>query len=233
MAQAKGGDPLGKYNTILFDLDGTLLDTLADLSDAVNHVLVSRGCPVRREAEIRSFIGNGIRKLMERALPTAWTPPDFEDALAAFRTYYMAHCTVKTRPYDGIPGLLGELKAGGFRLAVVSNKNDAAVKALTEHFFPGLIDASIGQREGVPGKPAPDMVEIALARLGAAREQAVYVGDSEVDSATAANGGLALILVTWGFGDQEALPRLAQGQLAKNVGALRALLLENQSLELP
>ena len=218
---------MGKYNTILFDLDGTLLDTLADLSDAVNHVLISRGCPVRREEEIRSFIGNGIGKLMERALPEALATPDFEEALAAFKTYYMAHCTAKTRPYDGIPDLLGELKAVGFRLAVVSNKNDAAVKILTEHFFPGLIDASIGQREEVPAKPAPDMVEIALSQLGVNREQTVYVGDSEVDSATAANAGLPLILVTWGFGDQPELLRLAQGQLAKDVGALRALLLKN------
>ena len=211
---------MGQYNTVIFDLDGTLLDTLTDLTDSVNDVLSAYGYPSRSRAEIRSFIGNGIRKLMQRAAPEQISDSVFAELFTAFQTYYTAHCAVKTRPYDGIPELLRQLKAAGFRLAVVSNKNDAAVKTLTEQFFPGLIDVSIGQREGVPIKPAPDMVEIALTQIGAARGQAIYVGDSEVDSATAANAGLSVILVAWGFGDQEKLSRLAPKGLAKDAEVL-------------
>ena len=216
----EGGDFLGQYNTVIFDLDGTLLDTIADLTDSVNYVLSAYGFPSRSRAEIRSFIGNGVRKLMQRAVPEQIGDSVFAELFATFKTYYMAHCAVKTRPYDGIPELLRELKAAGFRLAVVSNKHDAAVKALTEQFFPGLIDVSIGQREGVPLKPAPDMVEIALTQIGAARRQAIYVGDSEVDSATAVAAGLPLILVAWGFGDQDKLSRLAPKGLAKDAETL-------------
>ncbi len=211
---------MSQYNTVIFDLDGTLLDTLMDLTDSVNCVLSAWGYPQRSTAEIRSFIGNGVRKLMRRAVAEPVPDSVFAELFAAFQTYYTAHCTVKTRPYDGIPELLRELKAAGFRLAVVSNKNDVAVKNLTEYFFPGLFDVSIGQREGVSLKPAPDMVEIALTQLGADRRQAIYVGDSGVDHATAANAGLPLILVAWGFGDQRELSPLAPGRLTKDAETL-------------
>ncbi|HMM07032.1 MAG TPA: HAD-IA family hydrolase [Clostridiales bacterium] len=216
---------MSQYDTVIFDLDGTLLDTLEDLADSVNHVLFLYGYPLRSMAEIRSFVGNGVRKLMRRAVADPVPDSVFAELFAAFQWYYNAHCAVKTKPYEGIPELLRELKAAGFRLAVVSNKNDAAVKNLIEHFFPGLFDVSIGQREGVPLKPAPDMVEIALTHLGAARRQAIYVGDSEVDSATAANAGLRLILVAWGFGGQKELSLLTPGRLAKDAETLAALIL--------
>lgn len=224
-SKKEGGDFLSQYNTVIFDLDGTLLDTLTDLTDSVNHVLSVYGYPARSREEIRSFIGNGVRKLMRRAVAEPVPDSVFAELFAAFQRYYTAHCAVKTRPYDGIPKLLRELKNAGFRLAVVSNKNDVAVKALTEHFFPGLLDVSIGQREGVPVKPAPDMVEIALTQLGTGPRQAIYVGDSHVDRATAATAGLRLILVAWGFGDQEKLSPLVPGGLAKDAETLAALIL--------
>lgn len=219
-----------QYDTVIFDLDGTLLDTLADLRDSVNHALSVYGYPVRSREEIRSFIGDGVRKLMQRAVAEPISDKVFTELFTAFQRYYSAHSAVKTVPFDGIAQLLDKLKAAGLRLAVVSNKTDAAVGDLTEHFFPGLFDISIGQRAKIPLKPAPDMVEIALTRLGVSRERAIYVGDSEVDSATAANAGLACIIVTWGFGDQRKLPLLAPGRLAPDTETLGAFLMaENGS----
>lgn len=194
-----------KYTTVVFDLDGTLLNTLEDLMDAVNYGLAQYGYPIRTLAEIRTFVGNGVRKLIERALPNEAANPHLNEVLAAFREYYSIHCEDKTRAYDGVLELLEQLKNAGFRLAIVSNKLDSAVKTLNESYFGGYVQAAIGEKEGIRRKPAPDMVENALAMLCSSKSEAVYVGDSEVDIQTAANAGLDCISVSWGFRDADFL----------------------------
>ena len=176
-----------KYKAILFDMDGTLLNTLADMVSAVNHILSVHGWPLRTTEEVRAFVGNGARRLMERALPPTVTGEDFEAVLTEYRDWYQAHNCVDTEPYAGIPAVLAALDAAGIKTAVVSNKPDATTKTLAARFFPGL--PAFGQRDDVPPKPAPDLVFRALDTLGVAAADAVYVGDSEVDVATARNAG--------------------------------------------
>jgi len=194
-----------KYTTVIFDLDGTLLNTLEDLMDAVNYALEQFGYPQRTLEEIRTFVGNGVRKLMERSLPDGAQNVYFEEALAAFRAYYTEHCEDKTQAYDGVIELMERLKAEGCRLAIVSNKLDRAVKALNQSYFKGMVQAALGDQEGIRRKPAPDMVENALAELNSSKSEAVYVGDSDVDIQTAANSGLPCISVSWGFRDAQFL----------------------------
>lgn len=194
-----------KYTAVVFDLDGTLLDTLEDLMDAVNDALRKYGYPVRTLAEIRNFVGNGVRKLMERSLPDGTQNPEFEEILAAFRAYYTAHCEDKTHAYDGVLTMMQQLTEAGCRLAIVSNKLDGAVKELNQSYFSSYVQTAIGEKEGVRRKPAPDMVENALASLHCRKEEAVYVGDSEVDIQTASNAGLDCISVSWGFRDADFL----------------------------
>lgn len=198
------------YKTYIFDLDGTLLDTLQDLADSVNHALRQYGMPEHSLDDIRRFVGNGVRLLMERAVPEGAQHPLFEEAFASFRQYYMQHSLDTTRPYDGIVETIRELKLRGCRLAVVSNKMMAATQELVAHFFPD-IEVAIGEHEaaGIRKKPAPDTVDEALRQLGVTREGAVYVGDSDVDLLTARNSGLPCISVLWGFRDREFL--LAHG----------------------
>ena len=198
------------YKTFIFDLDGTLLDTLQDLADSVNHALRQYGMPEHSLDDIRRFVGNGVRLLMERAVPEGAQHPLFEEAFATFRQYYMQHSLDTTRPYDGIVETIRELKLRGCRLAVVSNKMMAATQELVAHFFPD-IEVAIGEHEaaGIRKKPAPDTVDEALRQLGVTREGAVYVGDSDVDLLTARNSGLPCISVLWGFRDREFL--LAHG----------------------
>ena len=186
---------------ILFDLDGTLLDTLADLAGSVNHVLASFGYPQRTVEEVRQFVGNGAARLIAQAVPEGANPAP---VLAAFQPYYSAHCQIKTKPYEGIPELLAALRRAGVRTAVVSNKPDETTRTLAARFFPEL-DGAMGQREGIASKPAPDMVRAALDQLHAAPEETLYVGDSEVDVATARNAGLDMIGVAWGFRGRAAL----------------------------
>ena len=195
------------YNTFIFDLDGTLLDTLGDLAAAVNYALRTHGLPEHSIDDVRRFVGNGVRKLMERAVPDGAGNPLFEDTFATFRQYYMAHSLDTTRPYEGIPEALAALKAQGCRLAVVSNKMMAATQALCSHFFPDTIEVAIGEHEaaGIRKKPAPDTVVAALKALGVGKEHAVYVGDSDVDILTAANAGIPCISVLWGFRDKTFL----------------------------
>lgn len=194
-----------KYNTVIFDMDGTLLDTLEDLKDAVNHALRTLGMPERTVAEVRSFVGNGVRRLLELAVPRGDKNPKFEEAFRLFREYYAVHCNDKTKAYDEVVALLRELKEEGYALAIVSNKLDSAVKELNEIYFDGIVRTAIGEREGVAKKPAPDTVFAALEELGMPAETAVYVGDSEVDIMTAKNAGIPCISVLWGFRDQEFL----------------------------
>ncbi len=198
------------YNTFIFDLDGTLLNTLDDLAASVNYALRTHGMPERTLDEVRSFVGNGVRLLMERAIPDGTDNPRFEETFATFRQYYMDHSLDKTRPYEGIPEMIHALKQRGCRLAVVSNKFYAATQELIRHFFPE-ITVAIGEHEseGIRKKPAPDTVFEALRQLGVGKENAVYVGDSDVDLQTAHNSGLPCISVLWGFRDRDFL--LAHG----------------------
>lgn len=198
------------YNTFIFDLDGTLLNTLDDLAASVNYALRTHGMPERTLDEVRSFVGNGVRLLMERAIPEGSANPRFEETFATFRAYYMEHSLDTTRPYDGIPEMIHTLKQRGCRLAVVSNKFYAATQELIRHFFPE-ITVAIGEHEaeGIRKKPAPDTVFEALRQLEVGKEKAVYVGDSDVDLQTACNSGLPCISVLWGFRDHDFL--LAHG----------------------
>lgn len=197
------------YDVYVFDLDGTLLDTLGDLTASVNHALRWAGMPERTIEEIRWFVGNGVKKLMERAIPDGLNNPRFDEVYQEFRDHYLHHGLDTTVPYPGIMELLQALKDEGKQIAVVSNKFYKATEELCQHFFGGLVDVAIGEREGIRKKPAPDTVEEALRQLKADRTQAVYVGDSDVDIQTARNSGLPCISVLWGFRDQDFL--LAHG----------------------
>lgn len=188
-----------KFKAVIFDLDGTLTDTLEDLSLSVNYALRSLGFPQRTQEEIRHFVGNGVRKLIERAVPIGTEPAVTEQCFEAFRTHYIIHCQDHTKLYPGIASLLTTLHTKGYRMAIVSNKMQAGVTELSQTFFRGVIDVAIGEQPGIPHKPAPDMVEAALRQLGVTAGEAVYVGDSDVDIATAQNAGLPCISVLWGF----------------------------------
>ena len=198
------------YQTYIFDLDGTLLDTLQDLAASVNYALRRHHLPEHSLDDVRSFVGNGVRLLMERAVPDGADHPQFEAVFADFRHHYMQHSLDTTRPYDGIPQLLAALKARGCRMAVVSNKMMAATQDLVRHFFPE-IEVAIGEHEaaGIRKKPAPNTVFAALRHLGVDASGAVYVGDSDVDLDTARASGLPCISVLWGFRDRDFL--LAHG----------------------
>ncbi len=198
---------MNSFDTYIFDLDGTLLDTLGDLAASVNHALRTHGLPEHSIDDVRRFVGNGVRKLMERAVPDGAGNPLFDETFATFRQYYMAHSLDTTRPYEGIPETLEALKARGCHLAVVSNKMMAATQELCRHFFPDTIEVAIGEDEaaGIRRKPAPDTVFAALKALGVGKENAVYVGDSDVDIQTARNAGIPCISVLWGFRDRDFL----------------------------
>lgn len=200
-----------QYDTYIFDLDGTLLNTLDDLASAVNFALRSYGMPEHTRDDIRRFVGNGVRLLMIRAVPAGEQNPQFEEVFNTFRQYYMQHSLDTTRPYDGIQEVLLTLRQRGCRLAVVSNKFDAATKELCKYFFPHSIEVAVGEHEaeGIRKKPAPDTVIEALSQLGVSADNAVYVGDSDVDLQTARNAGLPCISVLWGFRDKDFL--LAHG----------------------
>ena len=196
-----------QYSTYIFDLDGTLLDTIQDLATSVNYALRQCCMPERTLDEVRRFVGNGVRLLMIRAVPDGEDNPRFQEAFDIFRSHYLEHSLDTTAPYPGIIDMLERLKANGKRMAVVSNKFDTATKELIRHFFGNLIEVAIGENEaaGVRKKPAPDTVNEALHQLGVGKEDAVYVGDSDVDIQTARNSGLPCISVLWGFRDREFL----------------------------
>ena len=213
-----------RYTTVLFDLDGTLLDTLDDLTDAVNRTLSRCGLPQRDRREVRSFLGNGARYLMEHAAPGV-AGERFEQLLRDYKADYDANCRVKTAPYPGIDALLRALRAAGCRTGIISNKPDSAVQPQYEAFFADTMDTAVGEREGIRRKPAPDTVLAAMERLGAAAEQTLYVGDSEVDIRTAQNAGVDCASVTWGFRDPEELKRSGAQMLFDTAEALQAYLL--------
>ena len=182
---------------ILFDLDGTLLDTMADLTDAVNYALGVHGYPSRTMDEVRSFVGNGAARLLALAVPEG---EDYQPALATYQAYYRTHCQIKTGPYPGVVEALAQLSKH-YPIAIVSNKPDAATKTLCADYFPGVL--ARGEAADCPRKPAPDMLFQAMKTLGV--DKAIYVGDSEVDVITAGNAGMPCISVTWGFRDREEL----------------------------
>ena len=194
-----------KYKTYIFDLDGTLLSTLADLAASTNYALRTHHMHERSLDEVRRFVGNGVKKLMERAIPDGLNNPLFEETFATFRQHYMQHNLDTTQPYPGIMQLLEQLKAEGKNIAVVSNKFYAATRELCRHFFGDLVPVAIGEREDIRKKPAPDTVIEALRELGVDKEGAVYIGDSDVDIMTAKNSGMPCVSVLWGFRDKEFL----------------------------
>ena len=194
-----------KYNTYIFDLDGTLLSTLGDLAASCNYALRSCGMPERSLDEVRQFVGNGVKMLMIRAVPGGEENADFEKAYATFRENYMHHNLDTTAPYPGIMDMLKRLSEGGAKLAVVSNKFYAATQELVAHFFGDYVKVAIGEREQIRKKPAPDTVIEALRQLGADANSAVYIGDSDVDIDTARAAGMPCISVLWGFRDKDFL----------------------------
>ena len=185
---------------ILFDLDGTLLDTLEDLLDATNYALATHGYPARTLAELRSFVGNGAYNQMRLSVPEGTAPEMIQAVLDTYKPYYTNHCQIKTAPYAGIPAVLASL-GEKYPLAIVSNKPDGAVKELCARYFPGIY--ALGERSDCPRKPAADMLKKAMEAIGA--ERCIYVGDSEVDVQTAKNAGVPCLCVTWGFRDREVL----------------------------
>lgn len=194
-----------KYKLVIFDMDGTILNTLEDLTDCINYALRINNYPLHPIENVRRFVGNGIRKLVERAVPEN-TPPAYVDKVFLdFKNYYQEHCAVKTRPYNGIVELITKLKNMGYLTAVVSNKADSAVQVLCRQYFDGCFDYAVGDREGFQKKPAPDSVYEILHKLGIDKNESVYIGDSDVDIATAKNAGIDFIIVTWGFRDRSFL----------------------------
>lgn len=196
-----------KKNIIIFDLDGTLLNTLNDLADSTNITLEHFNYPIRTVEEVRNFVGNGVAKLIERAIPEGRNNTDFEKCLEYFKKVYSKNMYNKTAPYDGIIEMLEKLHIKGYKTAVVSNKFDAAVKELCSRYFPGLIDLAAGENEemGIKKKPAPDTVLKVLNDFNSNKSGAIYVGDSEVDIMTAQNAGIPCISVSWGFKDKQFL----------------------------
>ena len=193
------------YRLAVFDMDGTILNTIDDLTDATNHALEACGYKAHTVDEVRFFVGNGIAKLIERATPAGTSEEEREKVRAAFMDYYSVHSADRTGPYAGITELLQGLRAAGVRTAVVSNKPDVAVRDLVVKYFDGLFDAAVGDMEGQRTKPAPDMCMKVFKKLGMGPEGAVYIGDSDTDIQTARNAGLGEILVSWGFRGREFL----------------------------
>lgn len=194
-----------RYQTYIFDLDGTLLDTLGDLHASCNYALRTHGMPERTIDEVRRFVGNGVKKLMERAIPNGMDNPLFEETYQSFRQHYLLHNLDTTKPYPGIMEMLQKMKGQGKNVAVVSNKFYKATQELCRHFFGDLVQVAIGERDGIRRKPAPDTVLEALRQLDVPKESAVYVGDSDVDIQTARNCGIPCISVLWGFRDKDFL----------------------------
>lgn len=213
------------YTLAIFDMDGTILDTLADLHASVNYALAECGYASRGIDEVRGFVGNGIRKLIERSVPQDTSEQDADRVFTLFKEHYAVHCADNTMPYDGVTELLRMLREHGIKTAVVSNKADFAVSELCVRYFDGMFDCVVGEREGVRRKPCADSVNEVLAALDVSREDAVYIGDSDVDILTARNAGTDCISVAWGFREKEVL--LANGAriIVSDVSGLKQMLI--------
>ena len=207
---------------VIFDMDGTLLYTLSDLARSVNYGLSQMGYPTRTEDEVRSFIGNGVATLLRRSCPAGTSEENCAAALAHFRAHYAENSRIDTRPYDGIPELLCALRESNIKTAIVSNKNDEAVKELNSVFF--NVDVAIGESERLNRKPAPDMVFAALDALGVSPEESVYVGDSEVDLQTALNSRCLPVLASWGYRSRQELEALGEYSIIDSPSELLSLL---------
>ncbi len=216
---------MAEIKAVLFDLDGTLTDTLQDLTQAVNHALQENGMPTRTLQEVRKMVGNGVYSLIARAVQTGSSETQVQQVFASFTAFYAKHATDTTCPYPGVRELLHTLKNAGMQLAVLSNKLDAPTKAIVERFFPGVFTVVFGQRQGVPKKPDPTAVREALSLLGVTEEECVYVGDSEVDVQTAKNAGISCFAVSWGFRDKEELISAGATRIYKNAQELLLALL--------
>ncbi len=212
-------------NTIVFDLDGTLLNTLEDLRDSVNYALERQGFPLRNLSEIRSFVGNGIRLLMERAVPENIDAETFEICFKDFCDYYKIHMEDKTAPYDGINDMLTNIKKAGFKTAIVTNKADFAAQDLCKRMFGENIDFVVGSSDDRPNKPAPDGVFYALEKLDSKIENTVFVGDADTDILTAKNAKLPSIGVLWGFRDREVIEEAGAEYIVESVNDLEKLLI--------
>lgn len=215
-----------RYEAAIFDLDGTLLNTLDDLADSVNHALAACGYPARSREEVRQFVGNGVALLIHRSVPGGTPAVEEERCLEAFRAHYLTNMRHKTAPYPGIPDLLDRLNAAGCAVAVVSNKFDRAVKELCAGYFGGRVPVAIGESSSVRKKPAPDTVFAALRELDLPASRAVYIGDSDVDIDTARNAGMDCISVSWGFRDIPFLKAHGAARIADSPTQLFELLIE-------
>lgn len=193
------------YKAAIFDLDGTLMDSLQDLWLSVNHALSQMGFPKRSIDEVRQFVGNGVGKLVQRAVPEGTEEALTEQCLQLFKQHYVEHCREHTAPYDGIIPLLQTLQQQGIRTAIVSNKLQSGVDELAHEHFKGIIDVAIGEREGIRRKPAPDMVDLAVRLLDMEKTDCLYMGDSDVDVQTAMNAGMDCVAVLWGFRSRDVL----------------------------
>lgn len=214
-----------KYKAVLFDMDGTILETLEDMNDAVNFTLAHFGYEGNTLAETRAFVGNGAARLIKLSLPENVDEETFNTVLEFYKDYYDSHARIKTAEYDGITDMLYALKSAGVKLAVVSNKPDSTVQELTEYFFKGVFESAVGESASVRRKPAPDSVNAAAERMGIAKSDCVYIGDSEVDILTARNAGMDCISVTWGFRDREMLTENGAQTLIDTVPELKEYLL--------
>ena len=213
-----------RYKAVIFDLDGTLLDTLTDLAEGTNYALRINGFPERTLDEIRRFVGNGARKLIERAVPDGQVEAALEKVRQDFNVYYKIHCKDHTGPYPGIMEMLQELVQQGYSLGVVSNKPDFAVQELIPEYFPDIFASISGERQGVAKKPAPDLIREAMKNLHADSSEAVYVGDSEVDLEAAANAGIPCISVAWGFKGRRFLEEQHAGMIIETPAEIQKYL---------
>ena len=209
---------------VIWDLDGTLLNTLDDLAASVNAALAMNGMPLRSTEEVRAFVGNGIRNLMIRAVPGGEANPAFDKALEDFTRHYGAHSRDRTQPYDGILEMLDQLSAAGVKHAIVSNKIDFAVKELSRAYFGERMCAAIGDDPSRARKPAPDSVLAAMREMGVTAQETVYVGDSDVDVLTARNAGVPCVAVLWGFRDGACLRAAGAERLARTPDELREII---------
>lgn len=217
-----------KYKLVIFDLDGTILDTLEDLANGVNYALQAHGMKTRTIDEVRCFVGNGIANLISRAVEPGTPQEKEKQVYDTFTSYYKEHCADCTRPYEGILELMKSLHEAGLLTAVVSNKGDFAVQILCEDYFPGLLDFAVGERKNIRRKPAPDSVLAVLEKFGTKPQEAVYIGDSDVDIETAKNAGLEEIAVSWGFRSEEFLKEHGAVTIVHTVKELERKLLSER-----
>ncbi|MBQ3900278.1 MAG: HAD family hydrolase [Clostridia bacterium] len=215
-----------KYDLVIFDMDGTVLDTLGDLTAALNHTLRGQGFPERTRAEVQSFIGNGVKMLLKRGAPDGTDDKTLAEMYKTYAEYYFSHLDVSTKPYDGITELLHKLGDCGVKRALLSNKADMAARSLCEEFFPGLFDIAYGEREGIPRKPAPDGVFEILREIGIPAERTLYVGDSGVDLETARRAGLDCVIVDWGYLNSEITLREGRDFSVSSVAEIERIVFE-------